>query len=265
MNKIVIKSIAVLVAVSLAQLSRAQDPEVMVVVDMSASTLGECQGTSFQEMEFLFAEELASVLDRSAKCGFTAFAGQWSNACPPATGRIPIKGMISLLRAEKNSVNTGRMEDGTAIYSALLHASSALGEQSSLRSILLLTDGSDNRSNISASLVTQWMQDKKIRVDVVGFSSYDQADYPMMMGDSVHYIKMPCNQDYQDVMRIAEATNGVFARVAQKGDIAAAVQQIAESIRRGAMPAATPPAGYIDERMKCWLVDRIAREEIQLF
>lgn len=265
MNKKMIKTIAVLIAIGLPQLSRAQVPEVMVVVDMSTSTLGEYQGTSFQEMEFLFAEQLANSLDHSAKFGFSAFAGQWSNACPPASGQIQAKGMISLLRAEKDCAKTGRMEDGTAIYSALLHVSTAFGEQASPRSILLLTDGSDNRSSISASLITQWMQDKKIRVDVVGFSSLDHVDFPMMIGDSVKYIKMPSNQDYQEVTRIAEATNGVFVRVTQKGDIATAVRQIVESIRRGAIPITTPPTGYIDERMKGWLKDRIAKEEIELF
>ncbi len=265
MNKTVMKTVMALIAIGLAQLLRAQTTEVMVVVDLSTSTLGEYQGTSFQEMELLFVEQFTNGLDNSAKCGFSAFAGQWSNACPPAAGRIQTKGMLSLLRAEKDCTKTGRMEDGTAIYSALLHASTALGGQANPRSILLLTDGSDNRSNISASLITQWLQDRKIRVDVVGFSCLGNVDYPMMTGDSVKYIQMPSNQDYQEVTRIAEATNGVFVRVTQKGDIAKAVQQILESIRRGAIPTTPPPTGYIHERMKRWLQDRIAKEEIQLF
>ena len=178
-------------------------PSITIVMDLSTSTLGKVNNTSLQEMEFEVANAVIDSLGDNDVYGFTVFAGQWSNVDEPSLNFTQAKNTLQQIEALDDCVDKGYISDGSAIYSALLSASIPLRKNNSPRSILLLTDGDDNSSNISSGFISQWMQDHGIRVDVVSFSCKkgQNINYPVTIGDSTQYVAMEAKHDFHDLIK----------------------------------------------------------------
>lgn len=133
--------------------------------------------------------------------------------------------------------------DGSAVYDAVFSAitNQETGEIDK-KSILLLTDGSDNCSRISANTLTNILLENGIRVDVVAFASKRDSVYYAFKdsidtnGDDIYddvalkNTLIENNQNLDKVKEIASATGGVFIQVCNETQLPEAILQIQKAI-----------------------------------
>ena len=133
--------------------------------------------------------------------------------------------------------------DGSAVYDAIL---SAITDRETgkidKKSIILLTDGSDNCSRISANTLTNILLENGIRVDVVAFASKMDSVYYVFKdsidtnGDDIYDDVESRNmliencQNLDKIREIATATGGVFVQVCNETQLPEAILQIQNAI-----------------------------------
>ena len=146
------------------------------------------------------------------------------------------------LQEYANSIKDSN-NDGSAVYDAIL---SAITDRETgkidKKSIILLTDGSDNCSRISANTLTNILLENGIRVDVVAFASKMDSVYYVFKdsintnGDDIYddvKLRNMLIENYQNldkIKKIATATGGVFVQVCNETQLPEAILQIQNAI-----------------------------------
>ena len=146
------------------------------------------------------------------------------------------------LQEYANSIKDSN-NDGSAVYDAIL---SAITDRETgkidKKSIILLTDGSDNCSRISANTLTNILLENGIRVDVVAFASKIDSVYYVFKdsintnGDDIYddvKLRNMLIENYQNldkIKEIATATGGVFVQVCNETQLPEAILQIQNAI-----------------------------------
>ena len=164
----------------------------------------------------------------------------------------PYKILKDELEEYANSIKDSN-NDGSAVYDAIL---SAITDRETgkidKKSIILLTDGSDNCSRISANTLTNILLGNGIRVDVVAFASKMDSVYYALKdsidtnGDGIYDDVVLKNtliensQNLDKVKEIATATGGVFVQVYNETQLPGAIQQIQNAISIEKKPLKKP-------------------------
>jgi Ca-activated chloride channel family protein len=122
--------------------------------------------------------------------------------------------LLSLLHNVRTDIaQRGLIEDGTAIGMGLANSVSRLKDsKAKSRVVILLTDGSNNRGDISPMTAAEIAKSLGIRVYTVGVGSNKVAPYPMPVGGGVQYVNIPVEIDNETLRNIAKATDGDFYR-----------------------------------------------------
>ena len=143
--------------------------------------------------------------------GLTIFAGEAFTQCPMT---IDHASLLSLLHNVRTDIAArGLIEDGTAIGMGLANAVSRLKDsKAKSRVVILLTDGSNNRGDLSPMTSAEIAQSLGIRVYTIGVGTNGTARYPMTVGSSVQYVQVPVEIDTKTLNDIANTTNGKFYR-----------------------------------------------------
>ena len=143
--------------------------------------------------------------------GLTIFAGESFTQCPMTTDH---QTLINLLQNVRTDIAArGLIEDGTAVGMGLANAVGRL-EKSKTKSkiVILLTDGSNNRGDISPITAADIAKSLGIRVYTIGVGTNDIAYYPMTVGGIVQDVKVPVEIDEETLKKIAETTDGHYYR-----------------------------------------------------
>ena len=151
--------------------------------------------------------------------------------------------------------------DGSAVYDAIL---SAITDRETgkidKKSIILLTDGSDNCSRISANTLTNILLENGIRVDVVAFASKMDSVYYVFKdsidtnGDDIYdnvelrNTLIEHGQNLDNIKEIATATGGVFIQVCNETQLSEAIQQIQNAISFEKRPLKKPAKVFKPDR-----------------
>lgn len=151
--------------------------------------------------------------------------------------------------------------DGSAVYDAIL---SAITDRETgkidKKSIILLTDGSDNCSRISANTLTNILLENGIRVDVVAFASKMDSVYYVFKdsidtnGDDIYDDVESRNmliencQNLDKIREIATATGGVFVQVCNETQLPEAILQIQNAISFEKRPLKKPAKMFKPDR-----------------
>ena len=151
--------------------------------------------------------------------------------------------------------------DGSAVYDAVLSAiTNRETGKIDKESILLLTDGSDNCSRISANTLTNVLLKYGIRVDVVAFASKMDSVYYAFKnsidtnGDNIYDDVVLKNtfiendQNLDKIKEIATATGGVFVQVCNETQLPEAIQQIQNAISFEKRPLKKPAKMFKPDR-----------------
>ncbi len=198
--------------------------DIMLAMDVSTSMLAEDLNSNRLEAAKSVAAEFISGRPDD-NIGLTIFAGEAFTQCPMT---VDHQSLLTLLRSVRTDIAArGLIEDGTAIGMGLANAVSRL-EKSKAKSkvVILLTDGINNKGDISPLTAAEIARSYDIRVYTIGVGANRVARYPMMVGGSVQYINVPVEIDAKTLQAIASTTNGNFYRATNTHELKRIYQDI---------------------------------------
>lgn len=151
--------------------------DIMLAMDVSTSMLAEDLRPNRMEAAKDVAAEFISGRP-SDNIGLTIFAGESFTQCPMTTDHASLLNLLQNVRTDMAAM--GLIEDGTAIGMGLANAVSRLKDsKAKSKVVILLTDGSNNRGDISPITAAQIAKSLGIRVYTIGVGTNKVARYPM--------------------------------------------------------------------------------------
>ena len=134
----------------------------MLAMDVSTSMLAEDLRPNRMEAAKDVAAEFISGRPTD-NIGLTIFAGESFTQCPMTTDHASLLNLLQNVRTDMAAM--GLIEDGTAIGMGLANAVSRLKDsKAKSKVVILLTDGSNNRGDISPITAAQIAKSFGIRV-----------------------------------------------------------------------------------------------------
>ena len=184
--------------------------DIMLAMDVSTSMLAEdLKPNRIEAAKQVASEFIAGRPDDNI--GLSIFAGEAFTQCPMTTDHASLLNMLQNVRTDIAA--RGLIEDGTAIGIGLANAVSRLKEsKAKSKVVILLTDGSNNRGDISPMTAAEIARSLGIRVYTIGVGTNNVAPYPMPVAGGVQYVNIPVEIDTKTLSEIAAATEGDFYR-----------------------------------------------------
>ena len=140
------------------------------------------------------------------RMGIVVFAGESFTQCPLTTDRATL---INLMK----EVQTDLIEDGTAIGNGLATAVARMKDSDAKsRVVILLTDGVNNRGEISPQMAAEIAKTYGVRVYTIGVGKEGMAPYPVMTPWGVEVQNVKVEIDETLLAEIAESTGGRYFR-----------------------------------------------------
>lgn len=191
--------------------------DIMLAMDVSTSMLTEDLKPNRIEAAKNVASEFISGRPND-NIGLTIFAGEAFTQCPMTTDH---RSLLSLLHnVNPDIARQGLIEDGTAIGMGLANSISRLKDRKTKsRVVILLTDGSNNRGDISPMAAANIAKSFGIRVYTIAVGSDKLAPYPVYVGGTKQYINVRSDVDPQTLGHIASVTDGNFYRATNTAEL----------------------------------------------
>ena len=184
--------------------------DIMLAMDVSTSMLAEDLRPNRIEAAKQVAAEF--IIGRpNDNIGLSIFAAEAFTQCPMTTDHASLLNMLQNVRTDIAA--RGLIEDGTAIGMGLAKAVSRLKEsKAKSKVVILLTDGSNNRGDISPMTAAEIAKSMGIRGYTIGVGTNKVAPYPMPVAGGVQYVNIPVEIDTKTLSDIAAVTEGDFYR-----------------------------------------------------
>lgn len=195
--------------------------DIVLAVDVSTSMLAK----DFIPDRLSVAKEVASefISDRTGdRIGIVVFAGESFTQSPLTTDQSSLQTMLG-------RITSGVIEDGTAIGNGLATSINRLRESDSKsKVVILLTDGVNNRGEISPLTAAKIAKDMGIKVYTIGIGKHGTAPYPVFdeRGREVDVVNMKVEIDEKMLRNIASQTGGEYFRATDKKTLEAIYEQI---------------------------------------
>ena len=179
--------------------------DIVLGLDISTSMLAR----DFTPDRLEAAKEVATkfILERPQdRIGLVVFAGESFTQCPLTTDQAVL---VNLLR----EVQSGMIEDGTAIGLGLANAVNRLKDSpAKSKVVILLTDGVNNRGSIAPVTAADLAKTYGIRVYTIGVGTYGEAPYPVQTPFGIQLQNVPVEIDEAVLKQIASVTGGQYFR-----------------------------------------------------
>ena len=161
------------------------------------------------------------------RMGIVVFAGESFTQCPLTTDRATL---INLMK----EVQTDLIEDGTAIGNGLATAVARMKDSDAKsRVVILLTDGVNNRGEISPQMAAEIAKTYGVRVYTIrhfyiaiGVGKEGMAPYPVMTPWGVEVQNVKVEIDEALLAEIAESTGGRYFRATDNTKLAEIYSEI---------------------------------------
>lgn len=193
--------------------------DIVIALDISSSMLA----MDFQPNRLEAAKDVATQFISGRpndKIGLVVFSGESFTQCPLTTDHATV---INLFR----NLESGMIEDGTAIGNGLATAVSRLKESNAIsKVIILLTDGENNRGEIAPVTAAELAKTFGIRVYTVGVGTIGTAPYPIQTPFGVQVRDVEVKIDEQTLQKIASTTDGEYFRATNNNKLAQIYQEI---------------------------------------
>ncbi len=180
--------------------------DIMLCVDISSSMLAE----DIKPNRVKAAREVAIefVANRpNDNIGLTLFAAEAFTQCPLTADHSALINILHNLQCDLTQ--KGLVEDGTAIGMGLASSISRLKDSNAKsKVIILLTDGVNNRGDISPLTAADIAKNYGIRVYTVALGGNGMARYPVQVAGGTQYVQMKVEIDEKTLKSIAGATGG---------------------------------------------------------
>jgi Ca-activated chloride channel family protein len=157
----------------------------------------------------------------SDRMGIVVFAGESFTQCPLTTDRATL---INLMK----EVQTDLIEDGTAIGNGLATAVARMKDSDAKsRVVILLTDGVNNRGEISPAMAAEIAKTYGVRVYTIGVGTdKESAPYPVMTPWGVEIQNVKVEIDEALLSQVAESTGGKYFRATDNTKLAEIYSEI---------------------------------------
>lgn len=183
--------------------SRIEGTDIVLALDIS----GSMTARDFEPSRFAAAKDVATKFvnqRQNDNMGLVVFAGESLSLMPLTNDRA------ALMNAIKN-VEMGELNDGTAIGDGLTSAINRIASgKAKSKSIILLTDGTNNAGDVPPSTAAQIAKQKGIKVYTIGVGTNGSIQITDPYGFST--TTMETKIDEQSLKEIASVTGGKFFR-----------------------------------------------------
>jgi Ca-activated chloride channel homolog len=201
------------------QLTNGEGIDIVLCLDISGSMLAQ----DFSPNRMEAAKNVASefIDGRPAdRIGLVIFSGESFTMCPLTTDR-------SVLKTQLYSVESGLLEDGTAIGDGLATSVERL-KSSTAKSkvIILLTDGENNRGFIDPNAAKEIAKSVGVRVYTIGVGSEGYAQIPVQTRAGVIMQREKVSIDEKLLTQIANETGGKYYRAKDNESLNAIYKEI---------------------------------------
>ncbi len=193
--------------------------DIVLAMDVSTSMLAR----DFTPDRISAAKDIAIefIAERPTdRIGIVVFAGESYTQCPLTTDRATL---INLIK----EIQTGLIEDGTAIGNGLATAVARMADSDAKsRVIILLTDGVNNSGEIAPQTAAEIANTYGIRVYTIGIGANGTAPYPVMTpwGVDVQNVRVEIDEDL--LKGIAETSGGRYFRATDNTKLAEIYSEI---------------------------------------
>lgn len=186
--------------------SSTEGTDIILALDISTSMLAR----DFKPDRFEAAKDVATKFvsgRESDNIGVVIFAGESFTAVPMTTDRALLTNYI-------NSIKMGMIEDGTAIGDGLATAINRIKDgKAKSKSIILLTDGSNNTGVVAPVTAAEIAKKYCIKVYTIGVGRNGTAPMPQQnYFGGIDYVNMPVVIDEATLKNIASTTGGKYFR-----------------------------------------------------
>lgn len=183
--------------------STIEGTDIVLAFDIS----GSMGTTDFQPNRFVAAKRVAEKFINAREndnIGLVIFAGESLSLMPLTTDRASLLATLS-------QVQMGNLSDGTAIGDGLTSAINRLSSgQARSKSIILLTDGTNNAGDVAPSTASQIAKQKGIRVYTIGVGTDGAIKITDPYGFSSTTLETKI--DEETLKNIANTTGGKYFR-----------------------------------------------------
>ncbi len=183
--------------------SRIMGTDIVLAIDIS----GSMGAKDFSPNRFEAAKEVASkfVSNRTNdNMGLVTFAGESLSLMPLTTDRPALVNAIS-------NIQMGDLNDGTAIGDGLASSINRIASGTAKsKSIILLTDGTNNAGDVPPATAAQIARQKGIKVYTIGVGTNQKIEITDPYGFST--TQMEAKIDEQSLKSIAHTTGGKYFR-----------------------------------------------------
>jgi Ca-activated chloride channel family protein len=187
------------------QVVNGEGIDIILCLDISGSMLAQ----DFTPNRMEAAKNVAGTFidNRPAdRIGLVIFSGESFTMCPLTTDREVLKSQLS-------NVQSGLLDDGTAIGSGLATGVDRLrSSQSKSKVIILLTDGENNGGLIDPNAAKEIAKSVGVRVYTVGVGTEGFAPVPIQTSSGIIMQKEKVNIDEKLLTQIATETGGKYFR-----------------------------------------------------
>lgn len=191
--------------------------DIMLTMDVSTSMLAEDLKPNRIEAAKSVATEFISGRPDD-NIGLTIFAGEAFTQCPMTTDHTSLINLLQNVRADIAARNL--IEDGTAIGMGLANSIGRLkNSKAKSKVVILLTDGTNNRGDISPLTAANIAKSLGIRIYAIAVGSKTLAPYPVPVGGTIQYVNMRADVDVNTLREIANTADGQFYRATNTSEL----------------------------------------------
>ncbi|WP_289736864.1 VWA domain-containing protein [Paramuribaculum intestinale] len=186
--------------------SNTQGTDIVIALDISTSMLAR----DFKPDRFEAAKKVASQFvsgRESDNIGVVIFAGESFTAVPMTTDKALLVNYI-------NDIKMGMLQDATAIGDGLATSINRIKDgKAKSKSIILLTDGSNNTGNVAPVTAAEIAKKYGIKVYTIGIGRNGMAPFPQENAfGRIEYVNLPVVIDEATLRDIASITGGKYFR-----------------------------------------------------
>jgi Ca-activated chloride channel family protein len=187
------------------QLVSGEGIDIVLCLDISGSMLAQ----DFTPNRMEAAKNVAGeFIDNrpTDRIGLVIFSGESFTMCPLTTDR-------AVLKAQLSAVQSGLLDDGTAIGSGLATGIDRLrSSPSKSKVIILLTDGENNGGLIDPNTAKEIAKSVGVRVYTIGMGTEGYAPMPVRTPGGIVMEREKVNIDEKLLTQIAKETGGKYYR-----------------------------------------------------
>ena len=222
--------------------SRIEGTDLVIALDIS----GSMSARDFEPSRFIAAKDVASrfVSQReNDNIGLVVFAGESLSLMPLTNDRAALMNAIK-------EIDMGLLNDGTAIGDGLVSAINRITSgKAKSKSIILLTDGTNNAGEVPPSTAAQIAKQKGIKIYTIGVGTNGSIKITDPYGFSS--TTMETKIDEESLKEIANVTNGKYFRATDEKMLKKVFDEI-DSLEKTVLDV--DRFTYTDENFMPWIL-----------